>query len=141
MLGRYPPFVPTLVHDGTFYVLNSDRRGIDAEDAGAFARGGADAAGEIRAVIGFVQALERILPQPAIDQIIPFRDEVVDGATGSHAVEQGAGVTERDAAIHAAGALLAQLARLQVQVELVPIADALDCGPVQWQLPQIFYEA
>ncbi len=60
-------------------------------------------------VVGLVQALERFPPQPAIDQIVPFGDQVVDRAAGGHAADQLAGVAERNAAIHAARALVAQL--------------------------------
>ena len=48
-----------------------------------------------------------------------------------------AGVAERDAAVHAARALLAQLGLVQVQVELVPVPDALGRRPVQGQFAQI----
>ena len=53
---------------------------VDAEHARAFARRRADAAGELREVVGLVQAIERFLPQAAINEIVPFRDEVVDRA-------------------------------------------------------------
>ena len=107
-------------------VLDGDGRGVDAEDAGAFAGGRADAAGEFGEVIGLVQAVEGFLPQAAIDQVVPFGDQVVDRAAGGHAAEQRAGVAERHAAIHAARALLAQLRFVEVVVELVPVADAFD---------------
>ena len=124
-LGHDPAFVPAVVDDGAFDVLDGDGRGVDAEHARAFAGGGADAAGEVGEIIGFVQAFEGFVPEAAIDQVVPFGDEVVDGAAGGHAAEQGAGVAEGNAAIHAAGALLAQLGFVQVQVEFVPVADAL----------------
>jgi hypothetical protein len=60
-------------------------------------------------VVGFVQAIQSLMPEAAIDEVVPFRDEVVNGAAGGHAAEENAGVAERHAAIHAAGALLAQL--------------------------------
>ena len=72
--GLDPAFVPTLVHDGALDVLDGDRRRGDAEDAGAFARGGADAAGEVGEIIGFVEAIQGLAPQAAINQVVPFRE-------------------------------------------------------------------
>ncbi len=140
-LRHNPAFLPAAVNDGALQALDGDRRRVDAQHAGALARRRADAAREIGEVIGLVQPFEGFLPQAAIDQVVPLGDEVVDRAAGGHAVEQGAGVAERDAAIHAAGRLLAQLALLQVVMELVPIADALQRGAVQRQLAQVFDEA
>src|ERR1035438_9633882 len=88
-----------------------------------------------------MKAFERFLPQPAVNEVVPLRNEVVDGAAGGHAVQQSAGVTKRDAAIHAAGSLLAELRLVQVQMELVPIANALQGRAVQRQLAQVFDKA
>ena len=140
-LRHDPALFPAAVNDGAFEALDGDGRGVDAEHAGAFAGRRADAAGEVGEVIGLVQPFEGFLPQAAIDQVVPLGDEVVDGAAGGHAAEQGAGVAEGDAAIHAARALLAQLAFLQVVVELVPVADALEGRAVQRQLAQVFDES
>jgi hypothetical protein len=89
---------------------------------------GADAAGEIGEIVGLVQAVERFVPQAAINQVVPLRDQVVDGAARGHAAEQRAGVAKRNAAIHAARALLAQFLLVQVKMEFVPVADALQGG-------------
>jgi hypothetical protein len=64
----------------------------------------------------------------------------VNGAAGGHAAQQGAGVAKGHAAIHAAGALLAQGFLVQVKMKLVPITNALQGRTVQGQLPQILYE-
>ncbi len=138
--GCDPAFLPAAVDDGAFDVLDGDRRRVDAQHAGAFARRGADAAGELGEIIGLVQAFQRLVPEAAIDQVVPFGDQVVDRAAGGHAAEQGAGVAKGNAAIHAAGALLAQLGLVQMKMELVPVADALQGRTVQRQLAQILYE-
>ena len=104
--GHDPAFVPALVDDRDFDVLDRDRRRVDAEHARAFARRGADAAGELGKIVRLVQALERLLPEAAIDEVVPLGDEVVDRAAAGHAADERAGVAERDAAIHAARALL-----------------------------------
>ena len=75
-----PAFLEALVDDRSFDVLDRDRRLVDAEHARAFARRGADAAGELGEVVRLVQAVERLLPQAAVDEVVPLRDEVVDRA-------------------------------------------------------------
>ncbi len=96
--------------------LDGDRRLIDAQDAGGFARRGADAAGELRKVVGGVQAADRALPAVVVDQVVPVGDEVVDRA---------AGVAEGHAAVHAARALLALLLFRKWLVDFEPVLDAL----------------
>src|SRR5206468_1336418 len=110
---------------GGFDVFDGDGRGVDPEHTGSLAGSGADAAGKFRKVIGPMQSLEGFMPQSAIKQIVPFRDEVIDWTTAGHAVEERAGVAERDAAIHATRGLFLELVRVHVLVELQPVANAL----------------
>jgi hypothetical protein len=88
-----------------------------------------------------LEAIQSFMPEAAIDEVVPLRDEVVNGATGGHSAEENAGVAERDAAIHAARALLAELGFVQMQVKLVPVANAFEGWPVERQFAQIFYES
>ena len=81
-LGHDPAFLEALIDDGALDGLDRDRRLVDAEDARAFARRRADAAGELGEVVGLVQPFERFLPQAAIDEVVPLGDEVVDRAAG-----------------------------------------------------------
>src|SRR5256886_6397301 len=97
----------------------------DAEHARSLARRRANAAGPLGEVVGLVQPRQRLAPLPAVDQIVPLGDEVVDRTAGRAAFEQLAGVAERNAAIHATRALLAQRLLGQVVVKLPPVADAL----------------
>src|SRR5207247_5229845 len=89
---------------------------------------------------GFVQAVERFAPESLVDQVVPFRDQVVDGAARGHAFEQGAGVAEGNAAIHATGALLLQHRLGGVRVEFAPVADALGGRFRQRQLALAVHE-
>ena len=66
-------------------VLDRDRRLVDAEHARALAGRRADAPGELREVVRHVQPLERLAPQPAVDEVVPLRDQVVDRAARGHA--------------------------------------------------------
>jgi hypothetical protein len=58
--------------------LDVDRNVFKVQRAGFLARSGADAAGELRKVVGRVQVAERDVPVALKDQIIPVRDLVVD---------------------------------------------------------------
>ena len=63
----------------------------------AFARRRAQLAGELREVVGRVQAVDRRLPAVAVDEVVPV---------GNQVAERAALMAERDAAVHAARALL-----------------------------------
>src|SRR5687767_9578012 len=108
-LGRFghdPAFFPAAIDDRALDVLDGDGRRVDPEHARTFTRRRAYAPGELGEIIGFVQAIEGFAPKTAVHEIVPFGDEIVDGTAGSHAAEERAGVTERNAAIHAARRLL-----------------------------------
>ena len=121
---RHPALLEAAVDDRAFDRLDRHRRLDDSEHARALARGGADAAGEFGEVVRLVQAIEGLAPAIAIDEVVPLGDQVVDGTAGRHVGHQVAGVAKRNAAIHAARTLFAQLAGAQVLVELVPIEHA-----------------
>src|SRR5204863_715391 len=74
-LGRFgndPTLLPGFVDDRAFDSLYGDRGRVNSEDARAFARGRADAAGEFGKVISLVQPIEGFLPKAAIHQVVPF---------------------------------------------------------------------
>jgi hypothetical protein len=56
-----------------------------------------------------MQAIDRILPAVAVDEVVPVRDQVA---------ERAALVTERNAAVHAARGLLVQGLRRQRRHDL-----------------------
>ena len=115
------PCDKAIVDNRRFDVFDRHRQFVEPEHAGAFARRRTDAAGEFGKVIGLVQPMKRFLPQAAINQIVPFRDQIVDRTARGHAADQLAGVTKRNAAIHAARALLLQFRFRKVLVKLVPV--------------------
>jgi hypothetical protein len=97
-----PPFGEAAIDDRVLDVLDRDGRVRDAEHARAFARRGAGSARELGEVVRLVKALERVAPTSAVNEIVPFGNQVVDRA----AVVR---LTERHAAVHAARALIAQM--------------------------------
>ncbi len=89
---------------------------VDVERARLLAWRRADAAGELREVVGRVEDVERGLPVGPVDQVVEVGNDVVDRA---------AAVAERRAAVHAARALDLGLVFLQGVDELAEILDAL----------------
>ena len=123
-LGNDPAVFPTLIDDRDLDVL--DRHGglVDTEHAGAFARGRADAPRELREVVGLMEAFQRFAPKTAVDEIVPLRNQVVDRAAAGHPTDELTRMAERDAAIHATGALLLEFFIRVVVVNFLPISDA-----------------
>jgi len=115
-LWHNPALCPAFVDDGVLDGFDAHGRTVDVQGTGCLARSGADAASNFRKVIGGVQHVQCFFPLLAVNQIIPVGDDVVDRA---------AVVAERDAAIHAAGGLLACLFVVQYLDKLFPVLDPL----------------
>ena len=91
-----PAHLPALVDDEVLDRLDAHRRRVDPQRTGGFAGRRADAAGEIREIVGGMQHVQRLLPVATVNQVIPVGNDVV---------HRTAVVAERNAAIHAACAL------------------------------------
>src|SRR4051794_23412545 len=115
-LGMDVPLVERAVGDGLLDELDRDRRLVDAEDAGRFARRRADAAGELREVVGGVELADGLAPLAVEDEVVPIGDEVG---------ERTAGMAERDAAVHAAGALGLDTLYGEWLIDFEPVLDPL----------------
>jgi hypothetical protein len=99
-LGHDPAFSPATIDDRPLDALDCDRFGVDCEHARRLARRGARVSGELGEIVGRVQTVERRVPVPARDEIVPIRNDVANRTAG-HAC--------RHAAIHAARPLLSQM--------------------------------
>ena len=115
-LRHDPALFPPLVDDGALNGFDCYRRVDNVERAGGLAWGGANAAGELRKVVGGVQVLQRRLPLVPIDQGIEVGDLIVDRA---------AIVAKRDATIHATGCLAVQGFRRQRTDEFLPVVQSV----------------
>ena len=127
-IGNDPTFGETFVDDRTLDILNRHWRiAIDAHHAGAFAGRRTNATGKFGKVIGLVQTLQRFAPQPAINKVVPFGNQVVDRTAGSliALADHIAQMAEGNSAVHTARALLLQPLFGQMLVELVPILNPL----------------
>ncbi len=114
-VGRDPALVPGAVDDRDLDLLDRDRVGVDAEHARRLARRRAQAPGELGEVVGGVQAVDRVAPVVAVDEVVPVGDEVA---------ERAAVVAERDAAVHAAAGLLLERLAGERLVDLPPVEQA-----------------
>jgi hypothetical protein len=72
----------------------------DGQHAGGLAWRGAEPAGELREIVGGVQAVAGRIPAAPPDEVVPLRDEVAERTP------RGSRVAERDSAVHAAAGLL-----------------------------------
>src|SRR6202035_4704166 len=127
--GRYfrldPAIVPGAVDDGAFDGLDGDGIVVDVERAGGLARRRADAAGELRKVVGRVQVARGFFPVVLIDQIVEIRNLVVDRAAGRARRHRAGAVAIGNAAIHAARGLVAGVLFAQRDDELTKALHAL----------------
>ena len=98
-LGADPSFVEGAIDDRLLDLLDRDRVIVDGEHARRLAWRGAETPGELRKVVGGVEALHGGLPVVAEDEVVPLGDEVA---------ERTSVVAERDAAVHAPRPLVAQ---------------------------------
>ena len=122
-LGDHPAHLKAMIDDCTFDCFNGYRRICDAKAARAFAGRRADPPGEFRKIVGAVQSIQRIAPATLIDQIVPFRDQVVDRAARGHVGHHVTGVAERYATVHAPGALNLQVHLRKMLVKLLPVQN------------------
>ena len=133
-LRPHPAFREAPVDDRHFDVLDGDRRIGDAEHAGAFAGRRADPAGELGEVVGLVQPIQRLAPMASIDEIVPLGNQVVDRAAV-------VGLAKRDAAVHAAGALLGQVAHVMAGVDFVEVKQPGGGVPIGRGMALEFHES
>src|ERR1700722_6179758 len=121
-LGTDPALQKSPLHNIFFVLLDRDRRLVDAQNTRRLTGGRADSAGKLRKIVGRVQLANSFLPTASIDQIVPVRNQIADRAPR---------LAKRNAAIHAASALLAKLLFRKILVDLEPIIDALQNRPAR----------
>ncbi len=97
-LGLDPALVESTIDNGVFNVLDGDRGIGNAQYTGTLTGGWTGSTGKFRKVVGLVQTVQSLSPVSLVNQIVPFRYEVVDGAAG-------VGLAKGHAAVHAAGSL------------------------------------
>ncbi len=133
-LGADPAAADRLVGNSLFDSLDGDRAIFEVEGTCFLARGGADAAGELGEIVGRMEVARGFLPIVLINEIVPVRDLVVDGAAR---IAMAIG----DAAIHAARGLVFHFRLGERDRELVMVPDAVRGGLVALFLAIYFKKA
>ena len=113
-LGGHPSLGPGAFDDLELDPLDCYRVVVDADHAASLARGGAESTSELGKVIGGVEALDGRRPITSVDEVVPLGDQVPEGA---------ALMTERNAAVHAAGTLSPCLVLTEWLVDLAPVTQ------------------
>ncbi len=139
-IGSDPVMLPTMIDDRALDVLDRDWRLMNAAAASAFAWSWANSASELREVVRQMQAIQGFSPTSAIDEVIPFGDQVVDRATRSHALQKTTGMAKRNTTIHAARALLLESFFRHVFVELVPVQQTDEWLAIRRNFPSHRHE-
>src|SRR5690606_37687518 len=128
LLGRadlHPTFFERAFDDLALDLLDRDGVVVDRQDAGALARRGAEATGELGEVVGRLEREMGLVPTIAVHEIVPIRDAIP---------ERAALLAERNAAIHAASALRPRLLLGPFEIDLVPVEDAKFRGAARGRL-------
>ena len=140
--GVEPALCVARFHDGVFVLADGDAAaGHVAAGARRLTQGRADPARELREAVGGTKSVERQLPFALIDQVVPLRDQVVQRATGGHAADHHARLTEGNAAVHAAGRLCLLLLAGEPDVKFVEVFDALQRRNIAAGLARIIHKS
>src|SRR5690606_23570639 len=114
-LGHDPAFLEGPVSDGAFDRLYGDWLVVDVKRTGRLTRRRANAASDLREVVGRVQIERRGFPVSPINEVVPIGDLII---------HRTAVVAVGDAAIHAPRRLSAHLVLWQRHYELAPVLHA-----------------
>ena len=115
-LGPDPAFQKPALHDIFLDLLDRDRRLVDPQHTRRFARRWTNPPREFREVVGRVQLAHRFFPASVVHEVVPIRNQVVDGTSC---------LAKRNAAVHAARTLGSKILFRKILIDLEPIVDAL----------------
>ncbi len=76
---------------------------------------------KFRKIVGLFQAVIGLFPVSRIDEVVPFRNQIVQRAARRHAAKRHARLAERNAAVHTARPLLLLFFHRKMFVELVKV--------------------
>ena len=110
----HPTFIPSMIDDFNFDLLNRHWVLVDPQHACTFTWGRAQATSKFRKIICCMQTLNGITPVTAIHQVIPVGNEVAKRASV---------ITKRNSAIHAASCLMIQFIFCKWFIHFAPIGN------------------
>src|SRR5690606_12629556 len=116
-LRHHPAFLEAAINARVLNIPDRHRLLDGAEHAGTVARCRANTTGELGKIVGEMQAIERVLPAIFVNQIIPFGNQIGNGAAI-------AGLAKWNTAIHAARRLYSQRRLVDLGVQLFVIQQA-----------------
>ena len=137
-MGLHMAACEGIFNDAELILANGDLRLMDAAGAGAFTGRGTYPAGEFREAVGHQQTLRRRFPLAAVEQVVPFGNQVVKRTAGWQASDHQAAVAEGHGTAHAPRRLLPLLLLGKQAVDLVPVVQPLQRVAVRRQLAVIF---
>jgi hypothetical protein len=112
-----PTFGKASIDNGSFDVFNGDRWVGNAQNTSALARGWAYPASKFREIVGLMQTGQSVLPLVAINQIVPFRNEIRDRAA---VIALAKGYTT----VHAARALGRKMLRCRFTIDFLKVEQS-----------------
>ena len=116
-------FFERRLDDEQLVVVNGDRGTAHAVDAGLLAQRRAHSSGELREVGCLRQTVECVRIIAQVDFFVPLGDQVMQRATGHHAIQFHGRLAEGHAAVHAARALRPPFLRRQRLVKFTEVRD------------------
>src|SRR6266545_2044416 len=139
--GNNPACLKTFVNNRLLNRLDRDRVITDTKHARAFAWRGTNPARKFRKVVGVMKATQCFAPMAPVDQIVPLWNQIVYGTPGGRPAYDSAGMAKRHAAIHTTSALFTERLLRRVQMEFLPVGDALRWRPDDGKRPSVFHES
>lgn len=79
-----PALFKPVIDDRAFDILDRDGRVCDSQHARTFTRGGTNPTGEFGEIVRLMQTIECFVPMSAIDQIVPFWNQIIHGTASRH---------------------------------------------------------
>ena len=123
----------SVFNDRILIFLDSDRIAVQSAGARLFTKRRTYTGGKFRKAVGQEQTICCLIPKALVHHVIPLRTQVIQRASGNHAKDRLACLTERNTAVHAACALLLPFFQRQRRVEFTVRLDSF-----QRFLPCIF---
>ena len=129
------------LYDIQFVVMHGHRFSVHAVDAGLFTQCRTYAARKLREIAGLEEPGESVPLVACIDLVIPFRDQIVQGAACHHSLEPDGALAHGHTAVHAARPLLPSLLRPQGIMKLSIVREPLQRRAVNIFLSLVFQKS
>ena len=124
-LWNHPPVFKSPINDNLFIIMDTDGRFVNAKHTACLAGSRADTASELREIVGMVETIKSLFPSSTKDEIVPFRNEVINGTPSSGTLDKCALMTERHTTVHAARPLFNRLKIFTQYRDLTPVLETL----------------